>query len=120
MPTQTVTLLNQANRSGILASPAVDWPANVTEVSLRITGTHTDPAETVQIIVEESTDGGTTWVYVGGGAALPGGLFDKQGNPALPRTTISRDFPFVPRRIRAQIVIVGTVRIGAVADVTTE
>lgn len=133
MPTQTIQVMPVANRSGDgttansrYSTDPVQWPANVVNVVIRVTSTqHTDPAETLHLVIEESNDYNAqtntgTWRLVGNGDPIPGGRTDRRGNPLLPFASIGRDFPFVPRWLRGTLVVNGTVRCGVAADVTTE
>lgn len=121
MATQTTTLLNQANRTGTIFLGAVDAPSNVLQATLAIVSTqHTDPNETIELVAEESYDGGAIWRFVGTGGPIAGGQTDRRGDPILPSVTLGRDVPYVPRRIRGRIEVVGTVRFGAQATLETE
>lgn len=121
MATQTIALLPQANRTGSVVLGSVDWPANVTQATIRVTSTqHTDPNESIELVAEESYDGGQSWRFVGTGGPIVGGQTDRRGDPILPSVTLGRDVPFVSRQVRGRMVIVGTVRCGAEAVVETE
>lgn len=119
----TQQLLNVRNRSGTISSPWVQpstvAPAGTNYVELLLTGgSFTDPATAMTARIEHSYDGGVTaqtdaesgWI---GGDTAP----DHQGNTVLivpklgtPFDTASFNNPNY--RLRATLVISGTVRCG--------
>lgn len=120
MATQTFTVLPLANRTGTIQSPAVDWPTQVKSAVLRISSTtYTDPATGIDMSLEESRDGGTTWLFLAGVSGSRGGQLDKFGNPAQPGMRVSLDDAelAIPRKIRGKIVVTGTVRFSVLVDI---
>jgi hypothetical protein len=120
MATQTFTVLPLANRTGTIQSPSVDWPINVKSATFRVSSTtYTDPATGIDITVEESLDGGTSWHLMANALGSVGGGTAKGGGPLLPSLTISLGDQELstPRKVRGRLDITGTVRFALLVDI---
>lgn len=120
MATKTFTVLPLANRTGTIQSPAVDWPVQVKSATFRVASTqYTNPATGIDMTVEESLDGGTTWTLMANALGSVGGGVAKGGGALVPSLTISLGDEELgtARKVRGRLDITGTVRFALLVDV---
>jgi hypothetical protein len=82
--TQTFTVLPTAAYTGVRQSPSLDWPASIRCVRFYVVSTDfISPAQGIDMLLEESLDGGTNWKFMASCSSV-GGFLDKHGQPAQP------------------------------------
>ena len=97
----TITIPNQV-RQGTVISPSVSWPANLTTASIQFTmpvqADRDNSANTMEIRLEVSTDGGTNWKpylmagWRGGSGIVRGGVTNPPPFVALSGVTANAWF----------------------------
>jgi hypothetical protein len=114
MASQPIHVLPVAKRSGTIQSNPESWPTGVQSALFQVVSTtFTDPATSLELILEESRDGGATWLFMAGSGVVVGGQTFK-GQPLVPAMNVELDPNEldIVRQVRGTINIVGTVRFG--------
>lgn len=117
-------LLPMQNHSQPVTAGPVNDPNTIAILTFRFqTSNFTNPAQQMTLAIEESRDGGTTWLFAAGdtwnGSSVWGTPTNRDGSTKWPRLELSLAAEEqYQRQWRASLTYLGTVRHGVEVEVT--